>query len=159
VTIFDLLFSRTLLDASSMMSAAVLLMAASAALGIGRVPARPLLFLEAWGLNFWFGLAISMSVLAGNIVFPSLDKFVHPMVYLVLPISNVFSVYEQLPASVEQYLWWWPMAQINEIVREAVFANFDSRYANPLYVAFCCASLTLFGLVALRAVRSRIVLE
>lgn len=159
VTMFDLVLSRALLDAGSMMSAALLLIAASAAVGLGQLPARPLVFLEAWGLNLWFGVAISMLILAGNIIFPSLDKFVHPTTYLIMPISNVFVIYEQMPGYATQVLWWWPVAQINEIVREGMFSTFDSQYASPLYVVLSCGTLTVLGLAAIRTVRSKVVFE
>lgn len=159
VTMFDLLLSRALLDAGSMMSAGLLILAASGALGVGHLPARPLVFFEAWGMNLWFCFALSMLILAGNIVFPALDKFVHPATYLILPMSNAFTIFEQMPSFVIPYISWWPLSQINEMIREGMFADFDSQYVSSAYIVLCCAILTCLGLLALRAVRSKVVFE
>lgn len=159
VTIFDLLFARALLDAAAMMTAGLIIMGVTAALDIGQFPHHPLLFFAAWGLNLWFCFSLSLLVLAGNVAFPSLDRFVHPMTYFALGVSGVFYIFEQAPPFVRAIVIWVPLAQILEMLREGVFANFTSPYLKPFYIVGWCLGLTLFGLLAIRAVREKVELE
>ncbi len=159
VTIFDLLFSRALLDAIALMGASLLLIAAAAAFGLAQLPGKPLLFLTAWGLNLWFCFGVSMLALAGNVVFPSLDRFIQPTTYLMLPLSGAFFILDQLPPYMRPVVAWVPNAQIAEMVREGQFGDFTSHYVNVLYIIFWCTGVTLLGLLAIRAVRAKVEFE
>jgi capsular polysaccharide transport system permease protein len=158
VTIFDMLLARALLETVATMMAGLLLIAGATAVGLAHLPADPLLFLVGWMLNLWFCLGISMLALAGCVVFRSLDRFIHPATYLLMPISGAFLIFEQAPPAFRYLLTWIPLAHIEQIIREGEF-GFESHDTDPLYVVIWCAALTLLGLLALHAVRPRIELE
>ncbi len=158
VTIFDLLLARVLLEAAATMVAALLLIAGAAALGLAHLPEEPLVFLVGWLLNVWFCFGVSMLALAGCVVFHSLDRFIHPGTYLLMPISGAFLIFEQAPPAFRYVLTWVPMAHISQIIREGEF-GFESRYTDPVYVLVWCAGLTFFGLLAIRAVRPKVELQ
>jgi capsular polysaccharide transport system permease protein len=159
VTVVDLMLSRALLDTVAPLVAGLMIMALAAAMGYSQLPARPLLFLWAWLLNFWFCFGLGLLVLAGNMVMPTLDRFVHPATYLILPFSNVITIYEQLPPFARSFMEWIPTAQINEMVREGIYRDFNSTLTHQWYVIAWCMAVTVLGLLAVRTARSRAELE
>ena len=159
VTIMDLILSRSILDCAATMVAGLVIMLIASAFEFGDLPQRPLIFLGAWALNLWFCTGLAMLVVAGSVVYPGIDKFTHPLTYLALPLSNCFTIYEQLPPIGKYFLIWFPQAQIGEMTREGVFAHFNSPLTKPLYVMGWCAALTFLGFFALRAVRPKVILE
>ncbi len=159
VTIVDMLLARVVLDTVAPFVAGLLIMLAAAAMGLGTVPGRPLLFLGAWALNFWFCFGMAMLAMAGNVLFPTLDRLIHPMTYLLLPVSNVFTIFEQIPSFGKDFMVWIPTAQINEMIREGVFEHFDSDLTKPGYVICWCMGLTLLGMLGVSAARPKVMLE
>jgi capsular polysaccharide transport system permease protein len=159
VTIFDLLLARATLDAAAMLGASVLLLMAAAAAGLGPGIGRPLLYLLGWFFDLWLCMGLSMLALAGCVVFPTLDRFIQPTTYLLLPLSGVFFILEQLPPFARSIVAWIPLAQITQLVREGVFADFNSKYVEPFYILGWCIGVTFLGLLAIRAVRPRVEFE
>lgn len=159
ITLFDLLLARALLDTVAPFVAALLLLSLSAALGLGPMISRPLIFMGAWLLNFWFVFSLSMLSLAGCVKFPTLERFIHPGTYLVLPISGVFLILEQMPPVAAYYCSFMPLAHINELMRMGVFSSFDSPYLSIRYLVTVCMVLTLLGLISLRPARRHVEME
>ncbi|MGK8205107.1 ABC transporter permease [Burkholderia cenocepacia] len=159
ITLTDLIVARGLLEVAILMTSSLMLLGFCAYIGIGVMPANPLRFIVGWGLNFWFVTAISMIVLALCTRFPFVERLVHPLTYLALPISGAFTSFETIPPIFRSILVWVPLAQIQEIIREGVFANFESLYTSPLYVVAWCMGLTIIGMTALRAARSWVALS
>ena len=159
VTLLDLVLSRAILDFFSTLTAAVLLLGLAQVLGLGQLPAHPLRFLEGWGLCIWFSTALSMLILSGSVYTTAMERFVQPAIYLLMPLSNAFTVFEQLSPEFRSVLEWVPMAQYEEIVREGLFDHFQSQYSNATYVVYWCLGLTLAGLLALRRAREKVEFE
>jgi capsular polysaccharide transport system permease protein len=159
VTLVDLILARALLEAAALLTSSFFMLGICAYLGIGVLPAKPLTFLMGWALNVWFVTAISMIVLALCVRFPVVERIVHPLTYLALPVSGAFTSFETIPAVFRSILVWVPLAQIQEIIREGLFPNFESLYTQPAYVAVWCVMLTLLGLTGLRVARTWVVLE
>jgi capsular polysaccharide transport system permease protein len=159
VTIFDLLLARAVLDAAAMLGASTLILMVAAAAGGGPGIGRPLLYLLGWFFDLWFCMGLSMLALAGCVVFPTLDRFIQPTTYLLLPLSGVFFIIEQLPPFARAIVAWIPLAQITQMIREGVFQDFNSIYIEPGYIVAWCMSVTLLGLLAIRAVRPQVEFE
>ena len=159
VTLLDLVVSRALLDWFSTLATSVLLLGFAQFLGYGQLPAHPLRFLEGWGLCLWFSTALAMLILAGSAYSTVAERFVQPAIYLTIPLSNAFTIFEQLGPEFRSVLTWVPMAQYEEIVREGLFDHFQSQYSNASYVVYWCLGLTLVGLLALRRAREKVEFE
>ncbi|WP_053572638.1 ABC transporter permease [Caballeronia cordobensis] len=159
VTLVDLVVARALLEAAALITSSIALLGVCAYFGSGVMVAKPLVFLGGWLLNVWFVTAMSMIVLTLCVRFPVVERIVHPLTYLALPISGAFTSFETIPGVFRSILVWVPLAQIQEIIREGVFENFSSLYTSPLYVVVWCVGLTLIGMAGLRLARKWVVLE
>ncbi len=159
VTLTDMLVARALLEFASVLVALLVLLGASAALGFGTLPQRPLLIVFGMALLLWFAFGISLLVCAGSESSTIVGRLVHPATYVSLPLSGAFFLLVWVPEPYRTYLSWTPMVHIWEIIREGQFGQYDSAYASPLYVLAWCASLTFLGLLALRVTRATMHIE
>jgi capsular polysaccharide transport system permease protein len=156
VKLFDILLARQILETASVIGAAISLLFLIWVVGLGRLPQRPLIFMESWALNAWFCLGIAMVCAAMCAKWEVADRLIHPATYLCMPISGAFTFISDLPPPIRPYVALFPPAQFTEMAREGVFANFTSPYISVPYLASCSAALTLLGIVLLRSTRRRI---
>ncbi|RIA46297.1 capsular polysaccharide transport system permease protein [Hephaestia caeni] len=156
VTIFDLLFSRALLELVATSAALALLYGLAVAAGLADLPARPLRLMAAIVLLTWFAFALSMGIATGVHFSKAFSKFVHPATYIMMPLSGTFFLLEWIPQPYRTYLSWSPINQIFEMVHSGVFKSYDSPYFNPLYIIGWCMALTVLGLLLLRVLRRHV---
>lgn len=159
VTLLDVMLARALLEAAVTTFALFLLLGGAVALGLGGLPARPILMFAGMGFLLWLGFGLSLLNCAACAISPLAERLVDPFMYLMLPFSGVFYLIEWIPRPYQDYLRLFPTTQMIEMVREGQFANFDSSYIDPLYLIAWCMAATLLGLLALRVIRPKINLE
>jgi capsular polysaccharide transport system permease protein len=156
VTIFDLLFSRALLELIATTGALALLLALAIAAGLADIPARPLRLMAAIILLSWFSFALSMGIATGVHFSKAFGKFVHPATYIAMPLSGAFFLLAWIPLPYRYWLSWSPLNQIFEMVHSGLFGSYDSPYFNPLYIVGWCMVLTVLGLLELRILRRHV---
>ncbi|WCM28052.1 ABC transporter permease [Sphingomonas sp. QA11] len=156
VTIFDILFSRALLEFLSTITALAILLSGAVALGLAAPPARPLLLLAGVLLFTWFSFAISMAVCAATYFSHATSKIIHPAVYIAMPLSGAFFLLAWIPEPYRSWIAWSPSVQIFEMVHMGQFAGIEEAHFNPIYVIGWCLGLTLIGLTALRVLRRHV---
>lgn len=156
VTIFDLLFARALLESLSAIAALAILLSGSVALGVAEPPARPLLLLAAIMLLTWLSFALSMAICAVTYFSKAAAKLIHPLVYLVMPVSGAFFLLKWIPEPYRAILSWSPLNQIFEMVHVGQFESIETGVYDPLYAVFWCLALTAIGLLALRVLRRNV---
>lgn len=156
VTIFDILFSRALLEGAGILCTLLILLGLAAAMGLGDWPARPLALLGGVGLMLWFSFAWSMIVCAITHENRLAARFVHPISYILLPLSGAFYMIEWLPEPYRTWMSWFPMAQIFELARHGQFETAEATYVMPVYIIGWCLVLTYVGLVAIRILRRHV---
>jgi capsular polysaccharide transport system permease protein len=159
VTITDMLVARCLLEGAGTTLAMFILLGAAAMAGLGTMPERPLLLLEGMFLLLWFSFAMSLLVCAGCEVSPLIARFTHPVVYIMLPVSGVFFLLTWVPEPYRDWLWWFPMIHMFELIREGQFSVYDSPYVSVPYAVAWCMGMTLVGLASVGMVRRRLHLE
>ncbi|MCK8784595.1 ABC transporter permease [Roseomonas sp. NAR14] len=156
VTLSDMLVARTLLE-----GAACLVVTAVATLWSGVVgdgwPEDPMKMVYGIVLMVWWSHGIAMLVAAGSALTELVDRFVHPAVYIFMPLSGAFFMKDWMGPTVAWILWFNPVVQMYEMIRdgqfgERIFTDYDVGYMLAHNVA-----LTLLGLAALRAVRGKLV--
>ncbi|TNE30061.1 ABC transporter permease [Sphingobium sp. CFD-2] len=153
VTIFDLLFSRALLELIATAGALALLFSLAVATGLAEPPGRPLRLMSAIVLLAWFAFALSMGIATGVHFSKAFSKFVHPATYIAMPLSGAFFLLEWIPQPYRTWLSWSPLNQIFEMVHSGVFKSYDSPYFDPLYIIGWCMVLTVLGFLLLRVLR------
>ena len=156
VTVFDLLVSRALLEAAGAVCAMMVLMGLTILLDMARLPARPFELICGILLLLWFSFSLSMLVCAWTYDNPTLQKFVHPISYILLPLSGAFYMVEWFPMRFHGLVGWWPMAGIFELIRYGWFEPAVFTYTHVKYVVTCCMVLTLLGLLSIRLVRRKV---
>jgi capsular polysaccharide transport system permease protein len=159
ITIFDLLTARAILDAASSTVPLFALLGLCAAVGLGELPARPHLMFLGLGLFYWLCFALSLCVCALAEGSTATEKLVHPVTYILMPLSGVFWLVETIPEPYRSIILLFPMVHFLELVREGQFASFDSPFIDLPYAIAWCVGLTIIGLLALRAVRPHVVIE
>ena len=153
ITIFDLLFARCLLEALTCLFAMFLLLGGATVLGLGHMPARPLVLIGAMGLMFWFTFGLSMVLCAASEWSGVVERLVHPATYLSLPVSGMFFLIGWAPQQVRPLLMLVPFTGIVELVHVGEFESIDATYVNLPYIFAWCIGLTLVGLLAIRVAR------
>ena len=159
VTITDLLIARGLLEFASTVLAMTAILGFAWLCGLGNLPDRPLLMfaglVQLWWLSFGFSLVVAAASEYSSVV----PRFVHPAVYISLPLSGAFFLMKWMPHWIRNYLVWSPLISPFEQIREGQFASFDSDYVDPVYVIAWSLVMTLLGLVAIRIIRRRMHLD
>lgn len=156
VTVFDVLFSRALLEFLSTICALAILLSGAVFLGLAAPPARPLLFLAAVVLFSWFAFAISMIISAATYFSHATSKLIHPAIYIFMPLSGAFFLLSWIPEPYRSWIAWSPSVQIFEMVHRGQFENLEVAHYNPIYIVGWCLALTLLGLSALRVLRRHV---
>lgn len=156
VTIFDIMLSRALLEAAGAIMSFAALMAFMIALGIATLPDRPLELLVGMVLMFWFGFAISLLICAWTHDNRLAARFVHPITYILMPLSGAFYQLVWIPQPYRSWLEWFPITTIFELLRYGQFHGAQDTYVDIPYIVEWCLILTYFGLTSIRATRRRI---
>lgn len=156
VTVLDILFSRVLLEGAGTSLTLAILIGLCWALGFGELPARPWALLSAVALMTWFSFALSMLVCSVTHNNRIAAKFVHPITYILMPLSGAFYLVKWIPLPYQDWLAWFPMVQIFELARYGQFESADLTYVWVPFVIRSCLVLTLAGLLAIRIIRRHV---
>ena len=159
VSIFDMMFSRALLEASGTFVTYVVLIGFAIIIGRADLPARPDQVLLAVFLMFWFSFAGSMLIVALTHDNPLAGRMVHPACYLLMPASGGFFMLVWIPQPYRLWLSYFPLVDIFEILRYGQFESAKDTYCYVNYIVFWNLFLSYFGIVALRKVRRRVHLQ
>jgi capsular polysaccharide transport system permease protein len=159
VTLLDMLVARSLLESGSNLLAFGLLISAAIVFGYAQVPARPLAMIGGYLLMAWFSFAVSLIVCPMVHASHVAARLLHPILYLVLPASGAFVLTQWVPGGLRPWYAWFPLTQIEELIRYGQFANYATTWFHVGYLLFVSLALTFVGLLCLRAIRSHIVLD
>lgn len=103
------------------------------------------------------GLAFLVGALAGRL--PSAERVVHVVSYLLLPVSGVFWMMDQVPEWIQDIVIWVPTVHLFEVLREAQFGDIYTYHYDLEYVAYWILGLNLVGLLTLSVMRKHLVAE
>ena len=159
VSIFDILMARAILEAAGSIAAFIVLTGLCIMVDMGDWPARPFYFITGFLEYFWFSFALSMILCGGTYESPTLQKFVHPISYILLPLSGAFFMVEWFPDKLHGLIAWWPMASVFEEMRYGWFEPASDQHFYPAYVCACCMVLTFLGLLSIKLVRRKVELK
>jgi capsular polysaccharide transport system permease protein len=156
VTLLDMLTARALLEIASITAVLAVLLCASWLLGLAEVPADFVLVLAALLLVGWFSFGLSMLVCALSHESPLIGRLIHPLLYLMMPLSGAFFAMIWLPADWRSLAAWIPLVPMFELLKVGIFDGYPDAYAQLSYAVGWCVAVTFLGLLALRLVRSRV---
>lgn len=156
VSIFDMMVARAILEGGGVFVTFVVMVGFCALVGITHLPARPLEVLAACALMIWFSFALSMMIVGLTHENRLAARLVHPVCYILMPISGGFYQMRWIPEPYRGWLEWFPMTSIFELLRYGHFYDATDRYAHTGYVIVWCMFLTYYGIVWLRVTRRHV---
>lgn len=156
VSIFDLLFARSLLELAGGFMSFLILMGLAIGSGIAHFPERPLFVLLGTSLMFLLSFGLAMVVCAVTHNNPVAGRFVHPISYIMLPLSGAFVAQQWLPANIRMIFSYVPMSHVFEILRYGQFTSAVSTFIDWQYLGEWILLTWLIGLAGLSAVRGKI---
>lgn len=156
VTIFDITLARALLEFAGVFTTYCILMTLLIMIGYGSLPARPLPFIGAWLLMFWYSIGHAFLITAVSYHNHTVGRFVHPYSYFMVALSGAYTPLGWMPPFIRTLLSYVPMTSIFELARYGQFESFNLDYFYPRYIIGACLILTWVGLVQMRAMRNRI---
>jgi capsular polysaccharide transport system permease protein len=156
VTVLDICLSRALLELAGCLCALIILIVIAIALGYMEPPARPLYLALGIFYVFWISTIVGLIVTGGTYERTVLGRLVHPCTYFIMPLSGAFYRMVWLPQPYRDYVGWFPLTHMFEMVRYGEFSSATMDYVDIPYITYVCLGLTLLGLVLVRTVRDRI---
>ncbi|MDB5688137.1 MAG: transporter [Sphingomonas bacterium] len=156
VTVFDIMISRALLELVGTSLSLVVLTALLISIGLADWPPRPLWLMFGVFIMFWFSFNLSMIIVSITHDNRTLGRMVHPVSYIMMPLSGAFYRVEWIPETYRQYLEWFPLPQIFEMCRYGYFQSAKDTYFHVPYLIGCCLVLSYIGLVAMKIVRGKV---
>ncbi len=156
ITPFDVLFSRALLEQAGTLVAFCLLMGLAVALGIANPPVRPLCYGLGMILMWLLSFGLSLIVCAATHERRSVGRIVHPIVYIMMPLSGAFFTMNHLPREIREVLLAVPLAHIYELMRYGWFKSASPAYIDPAYIAIWTFGSLLVGLLLIAIARKNI---
>ncbi|UVO52383.1 ABC transporter permease [Sphingomonas sp. SUN019] len=159
ISVFDILISRALLEVAGTFVSFVILISLAIAFGLAGLPERPLWYLLGVFLMFWQCFALSMIVCSITHENRSIGRLIHPITYIMMPLSGAFFVLSELPSEVRKVFYWVPLSHIFELLRYGWFDAANPDFIDPMYLGIWLMASTLIGLLLISVVRKRIELN
>ncbi|QQA45078.1 ABC transporter permease [Pelagovum pacificum] len=150
VTWFDAVIARWLLKSITSMLVGYLLFTGILVLTDARATISPVPILKAYGMAGMLGLG--MGLINGVIIgfFPIWDTIWSIITRPLFLASGVILMYEDMPAAVQNFLWWNPLMHVTGEMRRGFFGMYDAAYVSEVYVMTIIAILCFFGFLLLR---------
>lgn len=159
VKVVDIFAARLLLEVAGATISFVILGLLFCAIGWLKPPEDVGKVLIAWFMLAWFGFALA--TLMGSLSEQSeiVEKLWHPASYLLFPLSGAAFMVDALPTAAQDLVLLLPMVHGVELLREGYFGSTFKAHYDIVYMAVCCAVLTLLGLAKLRQISRTVMPE
>lgn len=156
VTILDMMLARMLLEAAGTFLCLVILLGLLVSFDLSLPPARPLYLMAGVVYMIWFAFGLGLMVVAGTHDNRLLARFVHPVSYILMPLSGAFYRMEWVPLQFREILGWIPFTHIFELSRYGMFQSATLEYVDFVYLTLVCLSVTYIGLVLIGITRKKV---
>jgi capsular polysaccharide transport system permease protein len=153
---FDIMLAKMAVETMGALSALAILMTAGIVIGLAELPVRPLyLFAAILAISVWsFGLSLMVAALSYR--FHVIGRLVHPIAYIMFPLSGAFMTMDFLPPWGREIMAWNPFMTMFETARYGQFHDATDKYIYPEFILVNCAISLLTGIIAIRWLRREI---
>ncbi|EHL96884.1 ABC-2 type transporter [Acetobacteraceae bacterium AT-5844] len=155
ISLHDLIIARTLVEFVAVVPV-ILLFILGGLLYADVWPAYPGLFALSLVLSALLGHGVGALLAALIVLYEPLERIVHPLTYLMMPLSAAFAMVDSMPPAAQEIILKNPLAHVNEAIRYAQWGDKIIAHYDLSFVTFWVIIFNFMGMVALRAVRSRI---
>jgi len=150
VKVIDIFISRVLLEGMGATMSFVVLSIFFIAIGWINLPEDVFKIAVAWTVLSVFGAALAILLGALNEKSELVDKFWHPMSYILFPLSGAAFSVDVLPPGAQEIALWIPMVNAVEMVREGYFGSqYRAHYDFP-YLVIITLIVALLALIFTR---------
>jgi capsular polysaccharide transport system permease protein len=118
-----------------------------------------LLLTGSWLLLAWFTFSVGLIIAAMTEMVDVAERFIQPVLYLILPISGAFFMVDWLPEKYQPLATYSPLVNLNEMFRDGFMGNEIVTHWDVPYVIYWCIGLTAVGLMLVRKARAKIRFE
>jgi capsular polysaccharide transport system permease protein len=154
VKFFDILVARALLDTIGILTAFFIAYVPLVLLGFMLPMHDPLVPLVAWVLTAWFTFGTALILDGLTEISAAAERFVHPIMYIALPVTGAFYMVYWLPETLRSIVLWSPLVHGSEMFRAGLLPPDVPTEWDALYLLWWCLGLTAIGLpVTLHAQR------
>lgn len=92
-------------------------------------------------------------------IFPTWERVFNIINRPLLLISGVFFIYEQMPRTAQEILWWNPLLHITAIMRQGFYSYYAPSFVSHTYLMTLGVSTLMIGVLMLRVMRRRLLEE
>ncbi len=159
VRVMDFFIARLLLEVVGVTTSFALLTVVFLAAAQLAAPEDVLLIAAGWVLLAWFGAAVAVVIACLAQRSELVEKFWHPLSYLIFPLSGAGFMVDWLPAEVRSYALMVPTVHATEMLRAGFFGSAVRTWFDGFYLFQCCLVLSLLAAALLRDVARRVMPE
>jgi capsular polysaccharide transport system permease protein len=152
ITIFDIAFSRALLEFASVSVSFVVLTLVFTRLDLMDFPEDLLQAVFAWCLLGWFFIMAGLVAVYLDESSEIFERVWHVFMYLSLPFTGCFSMVNWLPTGFQEVLLYSPMVHGVEMLRESYFGEGVHAIYDVGYLVSCNMLLTAVALLLISKV-------
>lgn len=151
VTYLDVIIARNLLEIVAVLFAQLFLLYAVGVFN-NQFPVNPAQIAVGVVLMGLFCHGISMMITSATVIgMEEVDRFIHPMTYLMIPLVGAFTMVWWFPSDFQQIMLLNPTIQLFEYIREGHFGPIVPYYYDLTYVISAVAITNVLGLLCLKA--------
>jgi ABC-type polysaccharide/polyol phosphate export permease len=150
VKVFDVYVARLLLEIAGASISFTVLTIFFMAIDWVKPPEDLFKVLSGWVMLAWFGSSLAVLIGALSERTELVEKLWFPMSYLLFPLSGAAFMVDLLPQKAQEIVLWLPMVHGTELLREGYFGSAVVAHYDMIYMASCCLTLSLFGLLQMR---------
>ncbi len=156
IHIVDMVIAGTLIESVSIFTSFLIIATISILFGAMEPIRDPGLVLAAWCLDtlFCFSFSLFMAGLAG--LSEMVERLMHPLMYLTLPITGAFTMTAWLPPNFKVVVEWVPLANCIEMFRAGMFPLSVKTYYSVPLIVISSMFLIAFGLPIIEYARRKL---
>jgi ABC-2 type transport system permease protein/capsular polysaccharide transport system permease protein len=147
---FDVFVSRIVLEGAGATISLVILSIGFCGFGLVDPPEDYLKVIAGWLLLAWFAASLSFFIGAFSERSELIDKFWHPITYLILPLSGSMFMVDPLPPAAQEMALLMPTVSCIELFREGYLGMGHRWHYDIPYVVVFNLVLMFFGLAEVR---------
>jgi ABC-2 type transport system permease protein/capsular polysaccharide transport system permease protein len=153
----DIYLSRVLLEAGGASISFMTLGVIFIAIEWIAPPEDVLMVTAGWLLMAWFGAVLAITLGTLSYLSELVDKFWHPLSYLLFPLSGAAFLVSALPPRFQEVVLYLPMVHGVEFVRDGYFGSKITPIYDASYLFIFNLVLSVISLLFLRYVSRRVV--
>jgi ABC-type polysaccharide/polyol phosphate export permease len=159
VSPLDVFVSRIILEAAGATISLVVLAIAFWGFGLVEPPEDYLKVIAGWALLAWFAMSLALFIGAFSERSEIIDKFWHPITYLLLPLSGSLFMVDPLPPAAQKLALYMPTVSCIELFREGFLGTTHRWHYDLGYVVVFNTVLMLLGLAEIKHMSRHLTLQ